>query len=81
MKITAPWSDDIAARLNRWQTCGHYHEYTCVECDSVLKATIDGLVCEADGCTYEQNWAHDPMTNEQFDLVDNGFVVDPSKGK
>jgi hypothetical protein len=68
--VKAPWTDQQVANLNRWQTCGHVHPFTC---PNHAKASQDGvifvtsLVAQHDGwhcpdCAYTQTWAHAMMT-------------------
>lgn len=58
---TAPWTPEQVAALERRQADTSRHAYTCAndECQSVLKPTTDGWVCETEGCGYKQDWAHD----------------------
>lgn len=55
--IEAPWSDEQVANLNRWQTVGYVHEYTCPNDGLALIARRDGWHCP--GCIYTQTWAYD----------------------
>jgi hypothetical protein len=64
-KITAPWTPEQVAALNRYQHSG-WHPFTC-PCSSephefVLFATSDGWICK--GCNYTQNWAWDYMAED-----------------
>jgi len=61
MKITAPWTDEQVAALNRWQGNDAVHPFTCPNSHQgrELTATAKGWVCK--GCGYKQNWAHDFM--------------------
>jgi hypothetical protein len=66
--IRAPWTDEQVAALNRWQTSGRVHPFTCrdrgepghVERPDAdlgqLVATPEGWVCP--DCDYTQGWAH-----------------------
>ncbi|MEW2302058.1 hypothetical protein AB0958_19130 [Streptomyces sp. NPDC006655] len=62
--LTAPWSEDQVANLNRHQRAGVFHPFTCGRRDEhrdnpgVLVATVDGWRCPAAGCEYVQAWAH-----------------------
>jgi len=62
--VAAPWSDEQLENLNRYQTAGLFHPYTCGRRDEhpddpgVLVAERDGWRCPADGCGYRQTWAH-----------------------
>lgn len=59
-RIYAPWTEVEVAALNRFQTSGFVHEFTCIEdhgaASRVLTATADGWRCPS--CAYTQNWAH-----------------------
>lgn len=62
IKLTAPWTPDQVAALNRFQTSGFVHEFTCGNDhagDRVLVAHADGWHCPS--CAYVQNWAHRMM--------------------
>lgn len=64
--VTAPFTEMQVAALNRWQTLGYVHEFTCPSDDHdrdsrVLTAGPDGWVCST--CGYRQNWAHDFMAD------------------
>ena len=77
MAVTSPWSDDTVARLNAHQTCGFLHPYTCGNCSADLVATRDGWVCAGDGCSYTQNWAHDPPKITDLEAMKNSlFKID-----
>ncbi|KRR21319.1 hypothetical protein CQ14_06630 [Bradyrhizobium lablabi] len=55
----APWTDEEVVNLNRWQSVGWVHEYTCPNDHSgsrVLVAGRNGWSCPS--CVYTQNWAH-----------------------
>lgn len=62
-KIVAPWTDEQVAALNRFQTSGFVHEFTCRDDHGansrVLVAHRDGWHCPS--CSYRQNWAHASM--------------------
>jgi hypothetical protein len=67
-KIEPPWTDEQVAALNRYQTAGKMHPFTCGgthERHVLLMATSDGWICPAE-CGYEQKWAHAFMTNEEL---------------
>lgn len=68
----APWTDDELANLNRFQTLGFMHEFTCCspeeipECQrrtkqngGMLTATTDGWVCPCG--KYKQDWCYPYM--------------------
>jgi len=63
MKIEAPFTPDQVEALNRWQTSGPVHPFTCGNREEhgndVLIATADGWRCPS--CDYTQPWAHDFM--------------------
>jgi hypothetical protein len=74
--LVAPWSPEVTATLNRFQTEAHFHPFTCAnrgdgehqERDNAdlgqLIATDQGWVC-AD-CDYSQDWAHNFMADDSF---------------
>ena len=62
MSVQAPWSDDIVERLNAFQHSDMFHPYTCGDCRSDLIATNAGWKCSEVGCSFTQNWAHNPPT-------------------
>lgn len=59
------WTKEQVDHLNRWQTNGQYHPFTCPgdhpECKDhrELIATENGWVCYCG--KYTQDWAHDFM--------------------
>lgn len=64
--VRTPWTPAQVSRLNRWQTSGIFHPFTCGKRDGhegegILTATINGWVCQE--CDYTQDWAHDFMAN------------------
>ena len=68
--IVAPWTDEQVEALNRYQTSGWFHEFTCRndgcsdECGfrPALVATNEGWICHY--CSYTQNWAHSMMLED-----------------
>lgn len=59
--IRTPFSADQVAAMNRFQTAGSFHPFTCGN-DSrhaVLVATEAGWKCP--DCDYTQDWAHQFM--------------------
>jgi len=65
--IRAPFTPEQVAVLNRYQTIGVMHPFTCRNNSAhVLIATRDGWRCPDSHCTYAQDWAHDFMANETF---------------
>lgn len=61
--IRAPFTPEQVAELRRWQTSGRVHPFTCPlsSCSvRVLTPSEAGWACA--GCGYEQDWAHDFMT-------------------
>jgi hypothetical protein len=73
--IRAPWTDEQVAALNRFQTGGRMHPFTCRHRDQSghverphadlgqLVATRDGWTCP--DCGYTQDWAHRMMVEPQ----------------
>lgn len=60
--VWAPWDEDFVKAMNRFQTDGDFHPYTCGNgehdwWDRSLVATRDGWICPKDGCDYAQEWA------------------------
>ncbi len=60
--IRAPWTDSQVQALNRYQTAGRFHPYTCgnradhvKDKEGLLIATTDGWTCPE--CRYVQTWA------------------------
>lgn len=67
-KIQAPFSPERVAALNRYQTRGKFHPFTCPNehvGEAVLLATREGFVCPVEGCEYSQDWAHAFMAQEE----------------
>jgi hypothetical protein len=59
--LTTPFTPEQVAALNRFQTNGNFHPFTCGN-DSrhrVLVATESGWMCL--DCDYRQEWAHSFM--------------------
>jgi len=71
-RIDAPWTDEQVAVLNRFQTGGYFHPFTCGRRDrhrhdeGVLIATRDGWECPAEDCDYTQTWAHAFMADQAW---------------
>ena len=65
-RISAPFTPEQVMALNRFQTSGEMHPFTCGQRDEhpedpgILVAINHGWVCPA-ACDYEQDWAHDFM--------------------
>jgi hypothetical protein len=60
MRTEPPWTADEIAALERWQTCGWVHPFTCREsAHGSLAPTRAGWVCLQ--CDYRQDWAHGHM--------------------
>jgi hypothetical protein len=63
--MTAPWSEEQVAALNKYQKDGRMHPFTCPgefeQCKAhrELIATTNGWVCQCG--KYKQNWAHEWM--------------------
>lgn len=63
--VSAPWSDEQVANINRFQNAGAFHPFTC-NCPHParnyrLKAFTDRLFCEH--CGFEQLWVFPDMAN------------------
>jgi hypothetical protein len=68
-KLKAPFTPEQVEALNRWQSAGTGHPYTCgsgrrtdaahLDGEGVLIATEYGWRCPF--CDYAQDWAHDFM--------------------
>lgn len=73
MTTHAPWTDEQVAALNRWQTSGEFHPFTCgsgnrgddahVAHAKQFGGDFGQLVATRDGwvcpvCDYRQTWAH-----------------------
>lgn len=55
--LQAPWSLEEVSKLNNYQWCGKYHQYTCKDSwHRPLIATTEGWICL--DCSYKQHWAH-----------------------
>ena len=65
-RIEAPFTPEQVMALNRFQTSGEMHPFTCGNRDEhpddpgILVAVSYGWICPA-RCDYEQSWAHDFM--------------------
>lgn len=58
-RIEAPFSDEQVQQLNRYQSLGFMHPFTCANEHGgadVLQATPEGWQCPS--CAYTQSWAH-----------------------
>jgi hypothetical protein len=68
-RITAPWTTEQVAALNRFQREGRLHPFTCGNehpgHHGTLIASGKGWYCPVTGCDYEQNWAHDFMADAE----------------
>jgi hypothetical protein len=71
--IRKPFTDDQVRELNRYQTAGFFHPFTCgnAQCREILLATVEGWVCPK--CDYTQNWAHEFMADKMAN--DNGEAL------
>ncbi|MFD5508987.1 hypothetical protein ACFWIB_14590 [Streptomyces sp. NPDC127051] len=59
--LRAPWTAEQIDALNRFQTEGGMHPFTCGrdhETHRVLVATYLGWICLEPTCDYTQDWAH-----------------------
>lgn len=67
--VKAPWSEEQVDTLNRLQTSGVLHPFTCRrrgehEVDNdILVAAVDGWACPS--CDYTQDWAYDHMLDTE----------------
>lgn len=64
-QLTAPWTPEQVAALNRYQERSDFHPFTCDDTNRhhpqvrwVLVAREDGWHCPAEGCGYTQDWAY-----------------------
>ena len=72
-RVDAPFSDEQVENLNRIQKFGMFHGFTCGKEHGdprLLTATRLGWVCQHEGCTYTQTWAHKSMTEFTKDEED-----------
>ena len=63
--LIAPWTKDQVENLEKWQTTGWVHPFTCFgegdckinerEDQGILQPTVDGWICPCG--KYTQNWA------------------------
>lgn len=62
--MKAPWTAEQVDALNRFQTAGFMHPFTCPGHEGggerTLVATRNGWICCH--CDYTQDWAHEFMT-------------------
>jgi hypothetical protein len=72
-EIRPPWSAETVEQLNRFQTAGRMHPFTCraghpekTTSGPVLVATSDGWVCPDIDCSYVQRWAPSFMTDPRL---------------
>lgn len=67
--IKAPWDEATVEALNRFQTFGTFHPFTCPESPhdedpkQELVATSAGWMCPNEQCDYTQDWAIAVMVN------------------
>jgi hypothetical protein len=61
VKVHAPFTESQVEALNRFQSCGRVHPFTCPKHDQDLIAEVSGWRCPVFGCLYVQDWAHDFM--------------------
>lgn len=70
--IFAPWTPEEVQALNRFQSAGRMHPFTCPEHtpgSPMLVADEDGWRCSDpynEECTYRQDWAHQFMTSAEL---------------
>ena len=73
------FTPDEVASINAFQQCGYFHEFTCLNGDTLV-ATEDGLMCP--NCDFKQEWAHDFMKNWEWKDVASSFLkAYPDLGK
>lgn len=93
-RLDAPWTPEQVAALNRWQTAGCVHPFTCGndrtdeahktyaanvgEAPGMLIATTEGWLCGA--CDYRQTWAHDFMLDLPPDPLASLFAARAESG-
>lgn len=69
--LYAPWTTEQVVNLNRWQSAGAFHPFTCGgeihngERKPTLIAAHDGWLCPDSECSYRQGWAHVFMAEER----------------
>ncbi len=67
-QIRAPFTSEQVTALNRWQTSGPGHPFTCGSTHAtgrspVLDATHSGWICPDPACSFTQDWAHGVMAS------------------
>lgn len=73
MIIKAPFTQEQVENINKYQTEGRFHPFTCMShkgCKRNEENNFGELVASKDGLTcpcgnYKQDWVHDSMTKEQ----------------
>lgn len=72
-KSYAPWTAEETAALNKFQSLGNVHPFTCPTNHKnesrVLIAHQDGWHCPS--CSYRQDWAHPQMVQIGFNAAVN----------
>ena len=67
MRSLPPWPLEVVARLNRWQSAGMTHPFTCPGKEGCpkreLTATEEGWTCACGD--YRQEWAHASMAEQE----------------
>lgn len=63
MGQVAPWTDEQVENIRAWQGSTFLHGFTCPRhSERQLTPTRLGLVCDAAGCAYRQEWVPTLMT-------------------
>jgi hypothetical protein len=53
-KVLAPWSEEQAAALRKYQSLTYVHELTCPNGHGPMRVEREGLFCPV--CDYVQTW-------------------------
>ena len=67
--LRAPFSEQDADNLNRFQASGKFHPFTCVRGHedrghvSLVAVAGAGWICPVTACDYTQEWAHAAMAD------------------
>lgn len=69
--LYAPWDQATVDALNRWQTDGQFHPFTCTSGHDLV-ATPAGWVCPIGACGYTQDWAWPFMAHWRGDIPTDG---------
>lgn len=73
-KIKAPFTQEQVENLNRFQSLGYVHPFTCGndKCRAILIATENGWICPE--CGYEQDWAPSTMAKDYPKIYPTSYV-------